>query len=66
MNFPKEKLLEVVKIVATAIVSIITTLFLSDCSLTLNAIRKSSDSCIENNQSTTATADSTNVNLDIK
>lgn len=66
MNFPKEKLLEVVKIVATSVVSIITVLFLSDCTSTLTVIRGSTDCESYVNQSTSNSADSTNVDLNLK
>jgi hypothetical protein len=62
----KSKIYEIVKIVATAIISVAAVLFLDSCTASLSVFKNNSGSSQSTEQSASMKADSTNVNLKYK
>ena len=62
----KQKIYEIVKIVATAIVSVAAVLFLDSCTASMSIFKNNSGSSQNTEQSSTLRADSTNVNIKLK
>lgn len=62
----KSKIYEIVKIVATAIVSVAAVLFLDSCTASLSVFKNNSGSSQSTEQSASAKADSTIINLKYK
>lgn len=62
----KQKIYEIVKIVATAIVSVAAVLFLDSCTASMSIFKNNSGSSQNTEQSSTLRADSTSVNIKLK
>lgn len=62
----KSKIYEIVKIVATAIVSVAAVLFLDSCTASLSVFKNNSGSSQSTKQSVSAKTDSTSINLKYK
>ena len=62
----RSKIYEIVKIVATAIVSVAAVLFLDSCTASLSVFKNNSGSSQNTEQSASFKVDSTNVNLKYK
>lgn len=62
----KKKIYEIVKIVATAIVSVAAVLFLDSCTASMSIFKNNSGSSQNTEQSSTLRADSTSINLNYK
>lgn len=62
----KERLYEIIKIIATAIVSIAGTLLIESCIVTTNVNKNSAGATIESQQSAQQKNDSTNFKIDVK
>lgn len=62
----KSKIYEIVKIVATAIVSVAAVLFLDSCTASLSVFKNNSGSSQSTEQSVSAKTDSTSINLKYK
>lgn len=62
----KSKIYEIVKIVATAIISVAAVLFLDSCTASLSVFKNNSGSSQRTEQSASMKADSTSVNLKYK
>lgn len=59
----KSKIYEIVKIVATAIVSVAAVLFLDSCTASLSVFKNNSGSSQSTKQSTSVAVDSTSINF---
>ena len=62
----KSKVYEIVKIVATAIISVAAVLFLDSCTATLSIFKNNSGSSQNTEQSSTLRTDSTSINFKYK
>lgn len=62
----KSKIYEIVKIVATAIVSVAAVLFLDSCTASLSVFKNNSGSSQKTEQCASVKADSTSINLKYK
>ena len=62
----RQKIYEIVKIVATAIVSVAAVLFLDSCTASMSIFKNNSGSSQNTEQSSTLRADSTSINLNYK
>lgn len=62
----KQKIYEIVKIVATAIVSAAAVLFLDSCTASMSIFKNNSGSSQNTEQSSTLRADSTSINVKYK
>lgn len=62
----KQKIYEIVKIVATAIISVAAVLFLDSCTASMSIFKNNSGSSQNTEQSSTLRADSTSVNFKLK
>lgn len=62
----KSKIYEIVKIVATAIVSVAAVLFLDSCTASLSVFKNNSGSSQNTEQSASVKVDSTSINLKYK
>lgn len=62
----KSKIYEIVKIVATAIISVAAVLFLDSCTASLSVFKNNSGSSQSTEQSASVKADSTRINLKYK
>lgn len=62
----KLKIYEIVKIVATAIISVAAVLFLDSCTASLSVFKNNSGSSQNTEQSASVKADSTSINLKYK
>lgn len=62
----KSKIYEIVKIVATAIISIAAVLFLDSCTASLSVFKNNSGSSQSTEQKASVKADSTSINLKYK
>ena len=62
----KSKIYEIVKIVATAIISVAAVLFLDSCTASLSVFKNNSGSSQRTEQNASVKADSTSVNLKYK
>lgn len=59
----RQKIYEIVKIVATAIVSVAAVLFLDSCTASMSIFKNNSGSSQNTEQSSTLRADSTSINI---
>ena len=62
----KQKIYEIVKIVATAIISVAAVIFLDSCTASLSVFKNNSGSSQSTKQSMSVKADSTSINLKYK
>ena len=62
----KQKIYEIVKIVATAIVSVAAVLFLDSCTASMSIFKNNSGSSQNTEQSSTLRTDSTSINFKYK
>ena len=62
----KSKIYEIVKIVATAIISVAAVLFLDSCTASLSVFKNNSGSSQSTEQNASVKADSTSINLRYK
>lgn len=62
----KSKIYEIVKIVATAIISVAAVIFLDSCTASLSVFKNNSGSSQSTKQSSTLRADSTSINVKYK
>lgn len=62
----KQKIYEIVKIVATAIVSVAAVLFLDSCTASMSIFKNNSGSSQNTEQSSTLRSDSTSINVKYK
>ena len=62
----KQQIYEIVKIVATAIVSVAAVLFLDSCTASMSIFKNNSGSSQNTEQSSTLRADSTSINIKYK
>ena len=62
----KEQIYEIVKIAATAIISVAAVLFLDSCTASMSIFKNNSGSSQNTEQSSTLRADSTNINIKYK
>lgn len=62
----KAKLYEIIKIVATAIIAIASTLLVESCIVTTNVVKESAGATIESQQSAQQKNDSTNFKIQVK
>ena len=59
----KKKLVRVVEIIATAVVSIVTVLFIESCTVSMSLLKNSTNSKITSEQSQATSVDSTHIDL---
>nr|DAH93077.1 MAG TPA: hypothetical protein [Microviridae sp.] len=62
----KEQIYEIVKIVATAIISVAAVLFLDSCTASMSIFKNNSGSSQNTEQSSTLRTDSTSINIKYK
>jgi hypothetical protein len=62
----KEQIYEIVKIVATAIISVAAVLFLDSCTASMSIFKNNSGSSQNTEQSSTLRTDSTNISIKYK
>ena len=62
----KQKIYEIVKIVATAIISVAAVLFLDSCTASMSIFKNNSGSSQNTEQSSTLRTDSTSINIKYK
>lgn len=63
MKIENEKILEIIKIVVTAIISIASTLLVTNCTATMSISKYNNSSPQQIEQTTTSSVDSTTINL---
>ena len=63
MKIENKKILEIIKIVVTAIISIASTLLITNCTATMSISKYNTSSPQQIEQTTTSSVDSTTVNL---
>lgn len=63
MKFTPNQWVEIVKLISTFVIGIITTLFVQSCTLSLSVSKNNSNSTQQTEQSTSARLDSASVNL---
>lgn len=63
MKIENEKILEIIKIVVTAIISIASTLLVTNCTATMSISKYNTSSPQRIEQTTTSSVDSTTINL---
>lgn len=59
----KKKLVRIVEIIATAVVSIVTVLFIESCTVSMSLLKNSTNSKITSEQSQATSVDSTRIEL---
>ncbi len=59
----KKKLVRIVEIIATAVVSIVTVLFIESCTVSMSLLKNSTNSKITSEQSQATSVDSTYIDL---
>lgn len=63
MKTKNEKILEIIKIIVTAIISVATTLLATNCTATMSISKYNTSSPQQIEQTTTSSVDSTTINL---
>lgn len=63
MKITPNQWIEIVKLISTFVIGIITTLFIQSCTLSLSVSKNNSNSTQQTEQTTKARVDSTSVNL---
>lgn len=63
MKITPNQWIEIVKLISTFVIGIITTLFVQSCTLSLSVSKNNSNSTQQTEQATSARVDSANVNL---
>jgi len=63
MKVTPQQWIEIVKLIATFIVGIITTLFVQSCTLSLSVAKNNTNSTQKTEQTTTSSVDSTRINV---
>ena len=63
MKITPNQWIEIVKLISTFVIGIITTLFIQSCTLALSASKNNSNSAQQTEQSTSTKVDSVSVNL---
>ena len=63
MRITPNQWIEIVKLISTFVIGIITTLFVQSCTLSLSVSKNNSNSTQQTEQSTSANVDSASVNL---
>lgn len=66
MKPTSEKLIEIIKLIATFLIGIITTLTVQSCTMSLSVSKNNSNSTQKTEQTTTSSVDSTNININPK
>lgn len=64
MKIENKKILEIIKIVVTAIISVATTLLATNCTATMSISKYNNSSPQQIKQTTTSSVDSTTINLE--
>lgn len=63
MKVTPQQWIEIVKLIATFVVGIITTLFVQSCTLSLSVAKNNSNTTQKTEQTTTSSVDSTRINV---
>lgn len=63
MKITPNQLIEIVKLISTFVIGVITTLFIQSCTLSLSVSKNNSNSTQQTEQSTSAKVDSVSTNL---
>lgn len=63
MKITPNQWIEIVKLISTFLIGIITTLFVQSCTLSLSVLKNNSNSAQQTEQSSVSSVDSTSINL---
>lgn len=63
MKVTSQQWIEIVKLIATFVVGIITTLFVQSCTLSLSVAKNNNNATQQTEQTTTSSVDSTRINV---
>ena len=63
MKITPNQLIEIVKLISTFVIGIITTLFVQSCTLSLSVAKNNNNATQKTEQTSTSSVDSTHVNL---
>lgn len=63
MNITPNQWIEIVKLISTFVIGIITTLFVQSCTLSLSVAKNNNNATQKTEQTSTSSVDSTHVNL---
>lgn len=66
MKVSPQQWIEIVKLISTFIVGVITTLFVQSCTMSLSISKNNSNSTQKTEQTTTSSVDSTHININPK
>lgn len=66
MKATSEKWIEIIKLIATFLIGIITTLTVQSCTMSMSILKNNSNSNQKTEQITTSSVDSTNININPK
>lgn len=63
MKITASQWIEIVKLIATFVIGVITTLFVSSCTLSLSVAKNNTNSTQKTEQTSTSSVDSTHINI---
>ena len=66
MKVTKQQWIEIIKLISTFLIGIITTLAAQSCTMSLSVSKNNSNSTQKTEQTTTSSVDSTNININPK
>ena len=66
MKVSPQQWIEIVKLISTFVVGVITTLFVQSCTVSLSVSKNNSNSTQKTEQTTTSSVDSTHININPK
>lgn len=66
MKVSPQQWIEIVKLISTFVVGVITTLFVQSCTMSLSVSKNNSNSTQKTEQTTTSSVDSTHININPK
>lgn len=66
MKVTPQQWIEIVKLISTFVVGVITTLFVQSCTMSLSVSKNNSNSTQKTEQTTTSSVDSTHININPK
>ena len=66
MKITSKQWIEIIKLIATFVIGIITTLTMQSCTMSMSVLKNNSNSSQKTEQTTTSSVDSTNININPK
>ena len=66
MKITNQQWIEIIKLISTCLIGVITTLTVQSCTMSLSVSKNNSNSAQKTEQTTTSSVDSTNININPK